>query len=195
MGRETAGSLRILAGGADEPAVRELRDGASLLRLFALASTLAEPAAERLALLRWALFQMLAGNTDAHGKNLSYFCGPSGLRLAPAYDIVCTLAFDAPGLDDSFAMAIGDAFQPSELTPYEWAHFAHLCDLNPRLVARELKQMATRMQASLDQALGEAAQAGAPSATLQSLRRVVASTCARHLALSTEIPKVDRKLF
>jgi hypothetical protein len=35
----------------------------------------------RLGLLRWALFQYLIGNADAHGKNMSFFCNPAGLAL------------------------------------------------------------------------------------------------------------------
>jgi serine/threonine protein kinase HipA of HipAB toxin-antitoxin module len=46
-----------------------------------------QPAVDRLVLLRWAIFQVLIGNADAHCKNLSFFVHPSGVRLAPAYDI------------------------------------------------------------------------------------------------------------
>jgi len=45
--------------------VRDLREGASLPMLFALLEYCARPAAERLALLRWTLFQVLIGNTRA----------------------------------------------------------------------------------------------------------------------------------
>ncbi|MDD5036368.1 MAG: HipA domain-containing protein, partial [Methylococcaceae bacterium] len=74
--------------------VQHIREGASLPKLFALLEqTAASPAAERLALLRWAIFQVLIGNTDAHGKNLSFFLDAGGLRLAPAYDLVCCLLY------------------------------------------------------------------------------------------------------
>jgi serine/threonine-protein kinase HipA len=52
--------------------VRDLRDGASLPMLFGLLARSPRPVAERLALLRWTLFQVLIGNTDAHAKNLSF---------------------------------------------------------------------------------------------------------------------------
>ena len=136
------------------------------------------------------------GNTDAHAKNLSFFCGPRGLHLAPAYDIVCTLAYAGNGgLDDSFAMAIGDAFTPQELLPYEWAHFAHLCGLNPRLVARELKQLALKVRAVLDTALAQARALGAPAQVLEAIRQVLEGQCTRHAGFADEVPRVDRGLF
>jgi len=33
-------------------------------------------------LLRWAIFQYLIGNSDAHGKNVSFFAEPEGMSLA-----------------------------------------------------------------------------------------------------------------
>jgi serine/threonine-protein kinase HipA len=51
----------------------------------------------RLGLLRWALFQYLIGNADAHGKNMSFFCNPAGLALAPCYDLVSVVQYE--GLD------------------------------------------------------------------------------------------------
>lgn len=66
------------------------------------------PSVDRLGLLRWAILQVLIGNTDAHGKNVSFFCDDRGLRLAPAYDLVCMEALDAD-FGDAYAMAYGDA--------------------------------------------------------------------------------------
>jgi len=53
--------------------VRDIRDGASLPRLFALlAQHATTPVKERLALLRWAILQVLIGNVDGHAKNLTF---------------------------------------------------------------------------------------------------------------------------
>lgn len=66
----------------DSRDVRDIRDSASLPRLFRLLDDSANPAAQRLQLLRWTLFQILTGNTDAHAKNLSFFSGQAGLQFA-----------------------------------------------------------------------------------------------------------------
>ncbi|MCB1946383.1 MAG: HipA domain-containing protein, partial [Thauera sp.] len=140
--------------------VRDLREGASLPMLFALLEHCARPAAERLALLRWTLFQVLIGNTDAHAKNLSFYLGREGLSLAPAYDLVCGLAFGGDQLLDTYAMAIGDAFHAQALSPYEWANFAHACALPFRQVSTELARMAQRVRDGLPQACEDARAAG-----------------------------------
>src|SRR5690606_15758820 len=98
----------------------------------------AVPAAERLTLLRWGVFQTLIGNVDAHAKNLSFFVNPDGLRLAPAYDLVCGLIYQDERVESALAMAIGDEFVPQQLRAFDWALFASQCALQPNLVAREL---------------------------------------------------------
>jgi serine/threonine-protein kinase HipA len=49
-----------------------------------------QPLLDRRSLLRLAIFNMLIGNADAHGKNLSVLHEQAGVRLAPAYDLVAT---------------------------------------------------------------------------------------------------------
>ena len=134
-------SMKYERAYGDTAEVAHLREGASLPKLFSLVDQSPLPAVDRLGLLRWAIFQVLIGNTDAHGKNVSFFCDGRGLRLAPAYDLVCMDALDA-GFAHTYAMAIGDAFSEDALTPYEWAHFGHLCKLPFRLVAHELDGLA-----------------------------------------------------
>lgn len=147
----------------DSRDVRHIRTGASLPMFFNLLSRTARPAAERLALLRWVVFQVLIGNTDAHAKNLTFFSGAGGLSLAPAYDLVSALIYADEQIEDGYAMAIGDAFSPSELSPYEWANFALGCGLAPALVNKELTRLAqtTRkvLSSVVDQVLSEGAQA------------------------------------
>ena len=133
----------------DTEHVRHIRDGASLPRLFDLLEASKSPAAQRLQLLRWVLFQVLIGNTDAHAKNLSFFCDAQGFYLTPAYDLVCTLACGNAGIADAFAMAVGDAFYAHEFSCFEWAYFAFVCHLRPALVAQEMKKMIAKIKAAL----------------------------------------------
>ena len=58
--------------------VQHVRDGVSFAKLFGLSAQTTGEASTRLALLRWAIFQFLIGNSDAHGKNISFFMGPGG---------------------------------------------------------------------------------------------------------------------
>lgn len=118
LGLSTLGKYERPYGSGND--VKDIRTGAALPAFFSLLKLAARPVIERLNLLRWVIFQVLIGNTDAHAKNLSFFNGVSGLSLAPAYDLVCGLVYAELPVEDTFAMAIGDAFTLGELTTYEW---------------------------------------------------------------------------
>jgi len=122
----------------DSRDVKDIRDGVSYQKLFHLINQSASPAKDRLALLRWVLFQVLIGNHDAHGKNLSFFMNDRGLQLAPAYDLICIPVLKDEALSANFGMAIGDAFTENEINQAEWLAFAHDCGISPNLVTNTL---------------------------------------------------------
>jgi serine/threonine-protein kinase HipA len=129
--------------------VREIRDGVSFERLFSVADYTVRKAVTRLSLVRWALFQYLIGNADAHGKNVSFFCRPDGLALAPFYDMVSVVQYD--DLDHELAMAYGDEFRLEAVTAFDWADFAERTGTPRAVLAREMRRM------------GKAALAAAPA--------------------------------
>jgi serine/threonine-protein kinase HipA len=175
--------------------VRHIRDGASLPRLFDLMDMTNRPAAQRLALLRWLLFQVLIGNTDAHAKNLSFFVSAIGMYLTPAYDMVCTLAYADSQIEDNFAMAIGDAFTEGELTAYEWAQFAANCRLSPRLVSIEMLNLMQRIRDSLPVVQAEVVAAGGQAPVALGVMDVISRMCAKHEQLAKLIVEVDPAQF
>lgn len=123
------------------PEVRHIRDGVSFERLFGCADLTGNKAAARLAMLRWALFQFLIGNSDAHGKNHSFFVLPGGLlEPAPWYDLVSVLRYD--GLDTELAMAFGDEFDHATVSAFDLADFATRCGIDRALMRREGQRLA-----------------------------------------------------
>lgn len=134
--------------------VRNIRDGVSFERLLSVAEYTVEKAATRMGLLRWAIFQYLIGNCDAHGKNISFFCKPAGLSLAPHYDLVCAVQYS--GLDHELAMAFGDEFELENIRPFDWAVFAERTRLPRALLAREMQRIGRK---ALDAAAQQAADA------------------------------------
>lgn len=127
-------------------AVRHIRDGVSFERLFGCADLTANKAAARLAMLRWALFQSLIGNSDAHGKNFSFFVRPGGLlEPTPWYELVSILPYD--GFDTEVAkLAAAEAAEQARAPDYEGeaeltfvqgiaAFVAHQADRLTKLVA------------------------------------------------------------
>lgn len=122
-------------------AVRHIRDGVGFARLFGCAELTANKAAAKLAMLRWALFQFLIGNSDAHGKNFSFFVRPGGLlEPTPWYDLVSVLQYS--GFDTELAMAYGDVFRHAEVTPFALADFAARCGIDRQLMRREGQRLA-----------------------------------------------------
>lgn len=53
------------------------------------------------------VFNYLIGNNDAHGKNFSLLYSHKNIRLAPLYDLVCTLLY--PEITSKMAMKLGGA--------------------------------------------------------------------------------------
>lgn len=187
-------SMKYERAYGDTAEVAHLREGASLPKLFSLVDQSPLPAVDRLGLLRWAIFQVLIGNTDAHGKNVSFFCDGRGLRLAPAYDLVCMDALDA-GFSHTYAMAIGDAFSEDALTPYEWAHFGHLCKLSFRLVAHELDGLAGQVISVMDAFLADMIGQSVPAAVAQRFQELVLATCTRQREHVRQIAGFKRSDF
>jgi serine/threonine-protein kinase HipA len=120
--------------------VRNIREGVSFEVLFGRVEQTINKAAARLTLLRWALFQYLIGNSDAHGKNFSFFVHRQGLEPAPWYDLVSVVQY--PAINHELAMAYGDAFSLDEVGAFQLADFAKRCKVERRLLQREAARLA-----------------------------------------------------
>ncbi len=115
------------------------RDGVSLPRLFGQLDHVVRKAAGKLAMLRWALFQFVIGNCDAHGKNFSFFVEPAGLATAPWYDQVSVVQY--PRFSHEMAMAFGDEFNLDEVKAFALAQFARRCGIDRQLMVRESRRL------------------------------------------------------
>ena len=174
----------------DGEEVKHIRDGATYAKLFKLLDLSDRPARDKQMLLRWVIFQVLIGNSDAHGKNVSFFCDVGGVRLAPTYDLVCMPALGYDQLKDTYAMAIGDAFTQSELSPFEWASFAHECGLPIRMVSQEVRRLSLRVQDSLSDVMEDVRVAGVPEEVTRRVIAVIDANCQRWVAGAPEVAKL-----
>lgn len=66
----------------------------SIERLAELASCCTAPAAARLRIYSWLVFNLLTGNSDAHLKNLSFLVTRRGIELAPCYDLIAVGVYE-----------------------------------------------------------------------------------------------------
>ncbi|WP_057246353.1 MULTISPECIES: HipA domain-containing protein [unclassified Duganella] len=90
-------------------------------------------------MLRWTLFQLVIGNSDAHGKNFSFLVHRSGLQAAPWYDLVGVVQY--PQFSHDLAMAFGDEFNLDQIKAFSLADFAQRCAIDRQLLVRECRRM------------------------------------------------------
>ena len=128
--------------------VSEVREGASFAKLFAVTKHCEIPATAKLQLLDWAIYTLIIGNADAHGKNISFYIRSSGISVAPYYDMLSILMHD--GVDHELAMAYGDEFDANKILGYPLREFSEQTGLNPKLVSSRIKILCAKVLDSLD---------------------------------------------
>ncbi len=147
---------------------------ADCYRLLQDAST--EPAIDTQNLLRWQIFNVLAGNSDGHAKNLSLlYLQNGGVRLSPFYDLVCTRAIER--IDYHLAFDVGGQRDPGQVSAAHWDALAGQCDVAPRFLNRLLQETAASLLEQIGQTkqLFESQYGDYPS--LQRIERVVTQQC------------------
>jgi len=106
----------------------------------------ARPAGDVLKLLDAVIFNLIAGNTDAHGKNFSLLCEDHGTRLAPLYDLLATVIY--PELSPKLAMKIGKRATLAEMDARGWAAFSADAGLGLPLVRRRIAEISDGVKAA-----------------------------------------------
>ncbi|HZL35161.1 MAG TPA: type II toxin-antitoxin system HipA family toxin [Tepidisphaeraceae bacterium] len=100
------------------------------------------PALDIRAFLDGLIFNVLIGNADAHGKNYSLIYQQGQRRLAPLYDLVCTLAW--PELSKVPAMKIGKSDSMETITPTHWQKMAVESGLSWPLLRERIADLSQR---------------------------------------------------
>ncbi len=101
------------------------------------------PAVDVLKLLDAAIFNLLIGNSDAHGKNFSLLYGPHGIVLAPLYDLLSTAVY--PELSPKLAMKMGKCATLEEIDLGAWRKFASEAGLAAPFVQRRVVEVADKL--------------------------------------------------
>ncbi len=111
-----------------------------------------DPAADIDALIKWQILNVLVGNCDGHGKNLSLLRSKEGhWRLAPFYDLVATTIY--PRLTKSLAMSVNEQFQSGTIHPKHWQKQFKLLKISPAFYLKKVKEMIKDMPVKLDTVL------------------------------------------
>lgn len=107
------------------------------------------PLADLQKLLRWTLFNLVVGNADAHGKNMSLLYDDSGTpRLALFYDLVCTRNYKR--LSRHLAMSVGGMSDPDLVSTEHLQGLAADIGFRPRVVLAEAKDLIDRIAKQID---------------------------------------------
>lgn len=137
-----------------------------------------DPANDLQHLLRWQIFNVLAGNSDGHAKNLSLLYLANGeIRLTPFYDLVCTRAIER--IDYHLAFAVGDERNPSVVTRKHWEALASQCDIRPQFLLNQVNDVAIRLLDNLSAAKTAFESNYGAYPALQRIEKIVTKQCRR----------------
>jgi serine/threonine-protein kinase HipA len=116
----------------------------------AIASTLRKASANPLRdireLVRIALFNLLVGNCDAHGKNFSLLYKGRQVALAPFYDLVSTAVY--PELSGRFSMRFGGVYGFEKLRGSDIEGFAAELGVGAKFVLNAMGELASAATAA-----------------------------------------------
>jgi hypothetical protein len=106
------------------------------------------PAPAVLNLIDVAIFNLVIGNADAHGKNFSFVLDDRGPRLAPFYDLLSTIQW--PALASCLAMRLGSAGTIDEVIKDTWRAFAERAGITYPLLRQRIARVATSIINAID---------------------------------------------
>lgn len=177
----------------DAPDVRHIRDGASFEKLGTLKPGFVEPALATQLLILWAVTTLLLGNSDSHGKNISFFVDRARLTPTPLYDLVSVVQYEK--FHQDLAIAFGDEFELRAVRPVALANYCMRAGVDRKYFARELKRLC---EFALHEAPTQAADPtyrGEEVAFVQTLAEFVAAQAKALLDMASDIPKFDANNF
>ena len=137
-----------------------------------------DPAIDVGYLLRWQVFNVLAGNSDGHAKNLSLLYSPGqGTRLAPFYDLICTRAMER--VDHRLAFVVGGQREPGLIDRNHWKTMAEECDTGSRFLHGLVEETAAALLDRIGPARAQFEERYGNYPALQRIERVVKRQCRR----------------
>lgn len=133
--------------------VAHIRDGVSWPLVTDLVASAEDP--QRFLVFLWSafVFNLIVGNSDAHGKNWSFFVTAKGLSPTPLYDLVNVAVLRdtlAPQLDTRLAMAVGDAFERDRVGVEDWILLSIDCDFPLERIHERLCRVTGKVAGALD---------------------------------------------
>jgi serine/threonine-protein kinase HipA len=103
------------------------------------------PLQDMMKVIRWQIFNVLSGNSDAHLKNISLLYAVDAnkrvtVNLAPFYDLVCTHAIER--ISKELAIPVGKQDNPDNVHYSDWVAMADDCGVTQKIVINEVMRLA-----------------------------------------------------
>lgn len=137
-----------------------------------------EPLVDVRRVIEWQVFNLIAGNSDGHGKNLSLlYTDARTIQLAPFYDLVSTRHYQ--GIDPKLAMAVGGRRNPDEIGRSQWDGLAAELGVAARTIRRLVLDIAERSRHEIDDWSREFRDHHGAQSILQTLPAEIAKRAAR----------------
>ena len=129
--------------------MKDYREGVSFKKVFSLIEKCTSPILAKKSLITWLCVNLCLGNSDAHGKNISFQIDKGKMSLTPFYDIVNIDIYKGK-YDTDFAMGIDDVFKYEELGAFDIIEFCNSLDINLKGFVKEFKRVSSKIITSLD---------------------------------------------
>jgi serine/threonine-protein kinase HipA len=129
------------------------------------------------------------GNSDAHGKNISFIVGQAGIDVAPSCDLLNIDIYEDE-FERDLTMAVGDGFVAGKVMPYALAEFCAACQLPLRQVATSLKNLCTATKGRMGSLPLDDVRSGEAMDFAQELIERIKGNAERFLAMAGELPHV-----
>jgi len=175
----------------------ESEGGPGLADLFGLLRrVVAVPARDAAALLDYVGLSFLVGNNDAHGKNFSLLYVPRGPRaaLAPAYDVLSTVAYHATArLSRKMAMRIGGEYRPEHVRRRHLDALIAEAGLGGAAARRRLRAIAADAPTAARATRAELVGAGSGAPILGRIVEIIDERAARLAELAAPAPRAARR--
>lgn len=125
----------------------DTREGVSFLKLFNLADEAEVPILFKEQIINFSMINLILGNSDAHGKNISFFVNKKGLTVAPFYDLVNVTMYN--NYDNKMAMAIDDEFEFDEIKEHDFREFFTENNIQVNLYFDNFKKIVKKLHVEL----------------------------------------------
>lgn len=130
------------------------------------------PLVELQKLMQWTLFNLLAGNADAHGKNLSLlYVDRRRLQLAPFYDLVCTRNYKS--ISRHLAMSLGGVTDPDQIGAKQLHAVADDLGVRATVVTKAAATMSDQIQQAIPEVAKHFADNFGPSPVLERIPIII----------------------